>query len=548
MVPVGLFRLRHGDIDKIKSPYIPVYWWINDAGTPLAIEMSGQSPRDRQQAEVGMELKVLGQEEGAPKGGCSAGSCGSNDDQMGHLPEHIREKVYNHPCYSEKAHHYFARMHVAVAPACNIQCHYCNRKYDCANESRPGVVSELLTPAQAVKKTMAVAANIPQMTVLGIAGPGDPLANPERTFETFRELSEKAPDIKLCVSTNGLSLPECVDELAKHNIDHVTITINCVDPEVGAKIYPWIFWENRRIKGVKGAKILIEQQQKGLEMLVERGILVKVNSVMIPGVNDEHLKEVSRIVKSKGAFLHNVMPLIAEAEHGTFYGVMGQRGPTPAELNELQDACAGDMNMMRHCRQCRADAVGLLGEDRGAEFTLDKIETMEIDYQEAMVKRAKVHESIAEILKAESANDAAAEIAAKHQGYRPVQMAVATSGGGVINQHFGHAREFLVYEASGEGVRFIGHRRTDQYCVGDDTCGEKENALQLTIKALEGCEAVLCAKIGFEPWEQLEQAGIQPNGEHAMEAIEEAVAAVYAEMIEAGKLDQIDAPAAPAAA
>jgi nitrogen fixation protein NifB len=497
-----------------------------------------------------MELKVLGQEESAPaaKGGCSAGSCGSDDDQMAHLPESIREKVYNHPCYSEKAHHYFARMHVAVAPACNIQCHYCNRKYDCANESRPGVVSELLTPDQAVKKTMAVAANIPQMTVLGIAGPGDPLANPERTFQTFRELSEKAPDIKLCVSTNGLALPESVDELAKHNIDHVTITINCVDPEVGAKIYPWIFWENKRIKGIEGAKILIEQQQKGLEMLVERGILVKVNSVMIPGVNDEHLQEVSRIVKSKGAFLHNVMPLIAEAEHGTFYGVMGQRGPTPMELSALQDACAGDMNMMRHCRQCRADAVGLLGEDRGAEFTLDKIETMEIDYQEAMVKRAKVHESIAKVLAEEEAKAKPSPIAAAPAGrsYRPVLMAIATSGGGVINQHFGHAREFLVYEAGPEGVRFIGHRKTDQYCVGDDTCGEKENALDLTIRALEGCETVLCSKIGFEPWERLEAAGIIPNGEHAMEAIEDAVAAVYAEMIEAGKLDAAATEAAAA--
>ncbi|KPJ93263.1 MAG: nitrogen fixation protein NifB, partial [Gammaproteobacteria bacterium SG8_11] len=333
-----------------------------------------------------MELTVLGQDEQPEvKSGCSAGSCGSTDDQLNHLPEEIRQKVHNHPCYSEEAHHYFARMHVAVAPACNIQCHYCNRKYDCANESRPGVVSELLTPDQAVKKTKAVAANIPQMTVLGIAGPGDPLANPERTFETFRRLSAEAPDIKLCVSTNGLALPDSVDELAKHNIDHVTITINCVDPEIGAKIYPWVFWNNKRIKGKKGAKILIEQQQKGLEMLVERGILVKVNSVMIPGINDEHLKEVSRIVKSKGAFLHNVMPLIAEAEHGTFYGVMGQRGPNSKELQALQDACAGDMNMMRHCRQCRADAVGLLGEDRGAEFTLDKIDQMEIDYDAAMV-------------------------------------------------------------------------------------------------------------------------------------------------------------------
>jgi nitrogen fixation protein NifB len=487
-----------------------------------------------------MELPVLN-DQPAAKSGCSASSCGSTEDQLGHLSDEIRAKVQNHPCYSEDAHHYFARMHVAVAPACNIQCHYCNRKYDCSNESRPGVVSELLTPDQAVKKTMAVAATIPQMTVLGIAGPGDPLANPERTFETFRRLSQDAPDIKLCVSTNGLALPESVEELAKHNIDHVTITINCVDPEIGAQIYPWIFWENRRIKGRKAAKILIDQQQKGLEMLVAKGILVKVNSVMIPGVNDKHLAEVSRIVKAKGAFLHNVMPLIAEAEHGTFYGVMGQRGPTQDELMNLQDACSGDMNMMRHCRQCRADAVGLLGEDRGEEFTLDKIETMEIDYQAAMEKRKVIHQAIEAEMnskRAEKAESSAKHADAEKLNTRPVLMAVATSGQGVINQHFGHAKEFLIYEASPLGVRFISHRKTELYCSGDETCGDGESVLQRTIRTLEGCEAVLCSKIGFEPWEMLEEAGIMPNGEHAMESIEDAVLAVYKEMVVAGKLDE----------
>ncbi|MCY0965322.1 nitrogenase cofactor biosynthesis protein NifB [Parathalassolituus penaei] len=490
-----------------------------------------------------MELTVLGQDSGAAASSCASGSCGSSNDQMGHLPEEIRNKVKNHPCYSEEAHHYFARMHVAVAPACNIQCHYCNRKYDCANESRPGVVSEVLTPDQAVKKTKAVAAAIPQMSVLGIAGPGDPLANPQRTFETFRMLSEQAPDIKLCVSTNGLALPDCVDELAKHNIDHVTITINCVDPDVGARIYPWIYWNNKRVFGRKAAKILIEQQQKGLEMLVARGILVKVNSVMIPGVNDEHLKEVSRIVKEKGAFLHNVMPLISEAEHGTFYGIMGQRGPEPEELQDLQDACAGDMNMMRHCRQCRADAVGLLGEDRGEEFTLDKIDAMDVDYEAAMQVRAAVHEGILEELAEKEAKRARLAAVTVPQSedqlaptLRPAMIAVATSGGGLINQHFGHATEFLIYEASPRGVRFIGHRKVDQYCIGGDTCGEKDSALAGSIRSLKGCEAVLCSKIGYEPWSLLESAGIVPNGEHAMEPIEEAVMAVYREMASAGKL------------
>jgi nitrogen fixation protein NifB len=491
-----------------------------------------------------------GSGKGSGKGnGCGAGSCGSKADKVNSLPEDVRRKVQDHPCYSEEAHHHFARMHAAVAPACNIQCNYCNRKYDCSNESRPGVVSELLTPEQAVKKTLAVAAAIPQMSVLGIAGPGDPLANPQRTFATFRGLAEKAPDIKLCVSTNGLALPECVEELSKHNIEHVTITINCIDPDVGAKIYPWIFWKNKRVRGRAAAEILIAQQQKGLEMLVARGILVKVNSVLIPGVNDEHLKEVSRVVKAKGAFLHNVMPLISEAEHGTFFGLMGQRSPSADELKALQDACEGDMNMMRHCRQCRADAVGLLGEDRGSEFTLEKVEAMEIDYEAALARRLELRAKVTAELEAKRARMHApastlpqgVQVVTLHRPAkvaegRDVLMAVATKGSGVINQHFGHAKEFLIYEVNATGARLIGHRKTDLYCGGGDTCGDGESVLERTIRALQGCEVVLCSKIGIEPWRKLEAAGIKPDGEHGMETIEDAALAVWREMLANGRL------------
>lgn len=103
-----------------------------------------------------------------------------------------------------------------------------NRKYDCANESRPGVVSELLSPEEAAQKVLVVAGKIPQMTVLGIAGPGDPLANPDKTFKTFELINSQAPDIKLCLSTNGLMLPDYVDRIKELNVDHVTITINIV--------------------------------------------------------------------------------------------------------------------------------------------------------------------------------------------------------------------------------------------------------------------------------------------------------------------------------
>ena len=56
----------------------------------------------------------------------------------------------NHPCFSKDAHKKYGRVHLPVAPRCNIQCNFCNRKYDCMNESRPGVTSAVLTPQQAL--------------------------------------------------------------------------------------------------------------------------------------------------------------------------------------------------------------------------------------------------------------------------------------------------------------------------------------------------------------------------------------------------------------
>ncbi len=425
-------------------------------------------------------------------------------DSIAQRDARIKERIAKHPCYSEEAHHHYARMHVAVAPACNIQCNYCNRKYDCANESRPGVVSETLTPEEAAHKVLVIAGKIPQMTVVGIAGPGDPLANPKQTFETFARIAEKAPDIKLCLSTNGLNLPDYVDRIKELNIDHVTITINTIDPEIGAHIYPWIRWQRKRISGIEGVKILLERQMEGLQALQEADILCKVNSVMIPGINDQHLPEVNQVIRERGAFLHNIMPLISAPEHGTYFGLNGQRGPTPQELKELQDKCAGNMKMMRHCRQCRADAVGLLGEDRSQEFTKEKFMTMKPEYNAE--DRQLVHTRI-ELRRQELAEEKKALQGKNQQATPKILVAVASKGGGLVNQHFGHAKEFLIYEVDGNSVNFVGHRKIDHYCQSG--YGE-EATMDNILKAIADCRAVLCSKIGTCPQEKLKQAGIEP--------------------------------------
>ena len=455
--------------------------------------------------------------------GCASSSCGSSENASSLDPE-IWEKVKDHPCYSEEAHHFFARMHVAVAPACNIQCNYCNRKYDCANESRPGVVSERLTPEQGARKALAVAQSVPQLSVLGIAGPGDAVYDWRHTKPTLDAVAKALPELKLCLSTNGLALPDHVDELLQLNIDHVTVTINMVDPAIGAKIYPWIYYRNKRYYGVEASQILHERQMLGLEMLAARKVLVKVNSVMIPGVNDEHLIDVNREVKARGAFLHNIMPLISDPAHGTFYGLNGQRGPTPRELKELQDKCEGGAKLMRHCRQCRADAVGMLGEDRGQEFTTDLLPDLtEFDPTARDEYRVFVEKERAGRDKAREDGRIALQ---KTEMEKPFVVAVATKGQGRINEHFGHAKEFQIYEADRAGVRFSGHRKLEEnYCQGG--FGE-ELVLSSVVSVLEGVDAVLCAKIGDCPKGELTAAGIEATDDYAFEFIEPSIADLYA--------------------
>ena len=435
---------------------------------------------------------------------CSTGSCRSSTTPTNPLPQSVQERVAQHPCYSEQAHRHYARMHLPVAPACNIQCHYCNRKYDCSNESRPGVVSGLLRPAEAADKVRRVAAAIPQLSVVGIAGPGDPLANPEWTFEAFERIAASQPDLRLCLSTNGLRLAEHIDTIVRLNIDHVTITINAIDPDIAAQIYPWIYWDHRRLRGREAAQVLINQQKKGLEQLVARGILVKINSVLIPGVNDAHLPAVARYVRDRGAFLHNVMPLISDPAHGTFYGLNGYRGPTDAELEAARAACGTDMRMMRHCQQCRADAVGFLGDDADpADSGLTGETTAESP---------------------ETSRVAATRDQSNPEG---LQIAVASDDARRVDQGFRAARSFRVYRVQGGRARFVESRRVLEAMTHpsatEDTHEDQKVAIHRRTRLLGDCDAALCANIGYEAWQALEAADIRPNGEWAGQTIEAAI-------------------------
>ena len=470
-----------------------------------------------------------------PSGCASSSSCGSPAETTGApapdpLPKSIAERIAEHPCYSQEAHRSFARMHIPVAPGCNIQCNYCNRKFDCSNESRPGVTTGLLTPERAVEKIAHVRAEVPQLRVIGVAGPGEPLANARRTLGALELVARNFPDLTLCVSTNGLTLLDHVDRIVELGIDHVTVTINMIDPEVGERIHPWITFGGRRWTGRDAARVLSERQLAGVEALTSRGVLCKINSVLIPGVNDEHLVDVSRAVRGLGAFLHNVMPLVSAPEHGTHFGLTGQRGPTPAELAAVQNGCealAADgagggmsMGMMRHCRECRADAVGLLDEDRSQEFTGTGFTGTEVTGTEVTGTGLTGTVLASNGDDTEGSTAAGGELPARPQpltGPRPavtVRVAVATTSGTLVDQHFGHAEEFRVYEAGVGYARLVETRTVARYCHGPAACppgtptGAGHN-LPAATELLSDCAAVLCSRVGAGPRRELATHGIE---------------------------------------
>lgn len=274
-----------------------------------------------------------------------------------------RDIKATHPCFSKEAHNKFGRIHLPVAPACNIQCRYCIRKYDCANESRPGITSRVMTPPEALERVRTMIDRQDNISVIGIAGPGDPLAN-DATFEVMHSIHKEFPELTLCVSTNGLYLPDRLDDLVKAGVRSLTVTINAVTPEMAEKVYSWALYNGKRYTGREAAAKILNNQWRGLTNAIDAGLIVKVNTVYIPGINDVEIPLIAWHAGERGADIMNIMPLIPQAEFE------GRERPTQDMLAKKRAECEKHVPQMSHCRQCRADACGILGEDKDMELEM----------------------------------------------------------------------------------------------------------------------------------------------------------------------------------
>jgi len=269
--------------------------------------------------------------------------------------ENILDKLAAaHPCFALGKPNNKGRIHLPVSPGCNIFCKFCTRALN-DFEERPGVTSRVITPEEALEAVGKALAVSPDITVAGIAGPGDSLAT-DCAFATFRLIGKNYPHLIKCMSTNGLLLSERADEVIEVGIDTLTVTVNAVDPNVLTYLNRRIIYHGEVIDGEEGAKILINNQLDGIRKVAAAGIAVKVNTVLVPEINGFHIAEVARTVKDAGASIYNIIPLIPQNE------LSWCKVPDCEQIDGARRAAEEYIRVFRHCQHCRADAVGVPGK------------------------------------------------------------------------------------------------------------------------------------------------------------------------------------------
>ena len=139
-------------------------------------------------------------------------------------------------------------------------------------------------------------------------------------------------------------------------VNSVTVTINAVDPAIAEDIYSFIKYEGKVYKGREAVEILIKNQLDGVEKAAANGLVVKVNSVLIPGVNDEHIVDIAREVEKRGAALMNVLPLIPLGK------MKDLERPECSMMEQIREQVEEISPVFRACTQCRADAYGIPGK------------------------------------------------------------------------------------------------------------------------------------------------------------------------------------------
>lgn len=378
------------------------------------------------------------------------------------------KRVSRHPCFNNYDFH-SAVIHLPIVSECNVD--YTDGAFGghCPGSTKEETNQRVLTPYEALERLHGAKKSIPGLTVAAIAGPGEPLADFDAVKETLKVIRQAYPDLLLCLSTNGLMLPIYANHLISLGVNYVTVTVNAACPETGAKIYDHITYLGHKYYGEEGANILLQNQISGMSYLASMNISVRMNMVIVKGINDHEVTDIAETAKECGCKLTNIL----KAPAGRNQDYNGLEAYSGDELKELRRECEDILPQSYFCKPCNTATIETLNTRILSDFEKDSLKADKAGAKEVPVYR----------------------------------FAVCSKNGSLTDQHFGHANKFYIYDFTENETKFVETRAIDQYCHGSKE-EKEEGRIYKLIKTIEDCNCVICMRIGVCPADALKEKNI----------------------------------------
>lgn len=183
-------------------------------------------------------------------------------------------------------------LRILVTSRCNLNCFFCHR------EGSPSSGEELLPEDISFIVSEARALGITRIRLTG----GEPLLRND-IVEIVRQISKTSNDIEISMTTNGTLLDKYAEDLRKAGMKKVNISIHSLNPDTYRKIV---------------GKNLLEAALKGLKAAYNAKLQIKINFVVLRGINEQELSRLIELARSMKARLQIIELEPIQGLHDTY--------------------------------------------------------------------------------------------------------------------------------------------------------------------------------------------------------------------------------------
>ncbi|MBS2536621.1 GTP 3',8-cyclase MoaA, partial [Catenulispora sp. NF23] len=186
-------------------------------------------------------------------------------------------------------------LRVSLTDRCNLRCTYCMPA-----EGLPWLPKAELLTDEEILRLIRIAVRLLGVDEVRFTG-GEPLVRPG-IAGLVRQVAELEPRPRISLTTNALALARLAPTLKDAGLDRVNVSLDTLDPEVFRDL-------TRRDR--------FADVVAGLEAAAQAGLTpVKVNSVLMRGVNDAEAPALLRWCLERGYELRFIEQMPLDAQHG----------------------------------------------------------------------------------------------------------------------------------------------------------------------------------------------------------------------------------------